>query len=110
MIVRHNSEFCGAEEIVAKRNRDGTYHVTLKSVAKEEGTDKEFDIVVEVPRGRVSIEALISNDGAGTMYKVTQVDHAVDSELPEHTPSPADWRMLGYDLSELPRLAKEETE
>ena len=108
MIVRHNSEFCGAEEIVAKANKDGTYHVTLKSVAKEEGSGREFDVVVEVPRSRVSIEALVANDGAGTMYKVTQVDRPTDIELPEHSPSPADWRMLGYDLSELPRLVKEE--
>ena len=108
MIVRYNTEFCGAEEIVAKRNQDGTYSVTMKTVAKEEGTDRDLDIVVEIPRGRVSIEALAADDGAGTMYKVTQVDRLVpETELPEHTPSTADWRMLGYDLSELPGLVSQ---
>ena len=108
MIVRYNTEFCGAEEIVAKRNQDGTYSVTLKTVAKEEGTDRELDIVVEITRGRVSIEALTADDGDGTMYKVTQVDRLVpETELPEHTPSTADWRMLGYDLSELPGLVSQ---
>ena len=82
--------------------------MTLKTVAKEEGTDRELDIVVEIPRGRVSIEALTADDGAGTMYKVTQVDRLIpETELPEHIPSTSDWRMLGYDLSELPGLVSQ---
>lgn len=108
MILRYDNSFFGADEILAKQNKDGTYHVTLKTVAKEEGTDEEIDIVVEVPRSRVSIEALASNDTERTMYTVTQVEKSIsESELPEHTPSTADWRMLGYDLSELPRLVSQ---
>lgn len=111
MIVRYNTEFFGSEEIIAKKNQDGTYSVTLKTAVKEEGADRELDIVIEIPRSRVSIEVLASNDSDGTMYKVTQVDRLVpEPELPEHTPSPADWRMLGYDLYEPSRLYKEETE
>ena len=109
MILRYDNSFFGANEILAKQNKDGTYHVTMKTVAKEEGTGEEIDIVVEVPRSRVSVEALASNDAERTMYTVTQVEKLVpESELPEHTPSTADWRMLGYDLSELSRLVEEE--
>lgn len=108
MILRYDNSFFGADEILAKQNKDGTYHVTLKTVAKEEGTDEEIDIVVKVPRSRVSIEALASNDTERTMYTVTQVEKPIsESELPEHAPSTADWRMLGYDVSELPRLVSQ---
>lgn len=69
------------------------------------------DVMVNIPRGSISISALATRDDSGVMYSVKQTDREpANAELPEHTPSQADWRMLGYDLSELPRLAKEGTE
>ena len=108
MISRYEAEFNGAEEIVAKKNKDGTYFITLKAVAKEEDSDREFDVVVNIPRGSIAISALAPRDDSGVMYSVKQTDRVhVGSELPEHIPSQEDWKMLGYDLSELPRLVNE---
>lgn len=109
MISRYEAEFNGAEEIVAKKNKDGTYFITLKAVAKEEDSGREFDVVVNIPRGSIAISALAPRDDSGVMYSVNQTDREpANTELPEHIPSQAEWRMLGYDLSELPGLVQEQ--
>lgn len=108
MIKRYSSEFIGAEEIVAKQNKDGTYHVTLKTTGKEEGTNEEYDIVVKIPRGSVSVEALVCDDATVATYTVVKTEKPIrETDLLEHTHDSENWELLGYVFNESQRSEQE---
>lgn len=98
--------FNGAEEITAKKNRDGTYAVEMKTVLPYDGKPESVLAVINVERANVSVEALIGSDDK-TFYTITIPADEEPSELPEHQTTAEDWKMLGFREAEARRLADE---
>lgn len=101
-----SSHFCGAEEITAKRNRDGTYAVEMKTILHYEGEPEPVLSVIKMERANVFIEALIGSDEKHTLYTITIPDDE-PSELPQHQTTAEDWEMLGFGETEARELADE---
>lgn len=102
--------FCGAEEINAKRNPDGTYCVTMAVMVREEDDfckDRQHEMVVQMPRANIAIEALAAKDDKQTLYAITIPGDEDDCELPSYTTTVDDWQKLGFRESEARRLADE---
>lgn len=98
--------FNGAEEITAKKNRDGTYAVEMKTILHYDGRPEPVLAVINVERADVSVEALIGSDDK-TFYTLTIPADEEPSELPEHQTTAEDWEMLGFGESEAKELADE---
>lgn len=98
--------FNGAEEITAKRNRDGTYAVEMKTILHYDGEPEPVLGVINVERANVSVEALIGSDDK-TFYTLTIPANEEPSELPKHQTTADDWEMLGFREAEAKELADE---
>lgn len=98
--------FNGAEEITAKKNRDGTYAVEMKTILHYDGGAEPVIAVINVERANVSVEALIGSDDK-TFYTLTIPADEAPSELPQHQTTTEDWKMLGFGESEARELADE---
>lgn len=98
--------FNGAEEITAKRNRDGTYAVEMKTILHYDGEPEPVVGVINVERANVSVEALIGSDDK-TFYTLTIPADEAPEELPEHQITAEDWEMLGLREAEAKELANE---
>ena len=99
----------GAEEIIAKRNRDGTYAVEMKTIMHYDGEPEPVLAVINMDRANVLVEALIGSDDK-TFYTLTIPADEEPSELPQHQTTAEDWEMLGFRKSEASVLADEPTE
>lgn len=102
--------FCRAEEITAKRNRDGTYSVTMKTIVHYEGEPEPVIATVEMARANVSIEALVGSDDKQTLYTITIPNDEEPSELPQYQTTVEDWKMLGFRESDAKKLSEEAEE
>lgn len=98
--------FNGAEEITAKRNRDGTYAVEMKTILHYDGEPEPVVGVINVERANVSVEALIGRDDK-TFYTLTIPADEAPAELQEHQITAEDWEMLGFREAEAKELANE---
>lgn len=99
--------FCGAEEMTAKRNEDGTYCVTIKMIAHHEGTQEPFDVVAKIPRANVTIEALDAKDANQTLYTITIPTDDNPAEIPQYRTTADDWKMLGFSEADARELTDE---
>lgn len=99
--------FNGAEEITAKRNRDGTYSVEMKTIVHS--TDKPDPVIaiVNMPKANVHIDALIDSDDKRTIYTITIPEDDGPTELPQYQTTVEDWKMLGFREAEAKELADE---
>ena len=92
--------FNGAEEITAKKNRDGTYAVEMKTILHYDGGAEPVIAVINVERANVSVEALIGSDDKQTIYTITIPEDNDPPELPQYKTTTEDWKMLGFGETE----------
>lgn len=99
--------FCGAEEITAKRNRDGTYAVEMQTIVHYEGESEPVIATIKMERANVHIEALIGSDDKQTLYTVTIPEDDEQADIPQYQTTAEDWKMLGFREAEARELANE---
>lgn len=97
--------FCGADEITAKRNRDGTFSVEMKTIVQYDGEPEPVIAIVKMERANVHIEALIGGDDKQTLYTITIPEDEEQSEIQEYQTTAEDWKMLGFRESDAQRLS-----
>ena len=97
--------FCGADEITAKRNRDGTFSVEMKTIVQYDGRPDPVIAIVKMPKANVYIDALINSDDKQTLYTITIPDDEEPSDIPQYRTTAEDWKMLGFRDTEAKELA-----